>query len=101
MKERVSNSSTIVVAKDQVSCDLAKEAIILNFKSGFYYGLNPVEARVWRLIQEPRTVRAVFETLLEEFDVEPGRCHRDLFALLEDMADKDLIVIEAERNGAD
>jgi Coenzyme PQQ synthesis protein D (PqqD) len=100
MKGELLKTSIVVAAKDQVSCDLAGEAVILNLKSGIYYGLNPVGARVWSLIQQPQTVRTVLETLLEEFDVELNRCQRDLFALLEDMASKDLIVIDAGTNGA-
>jgi hypothetical protein len=99
MKEQISRSSTIVAAKDQVSCDLAGEAVILNLKSGIYYGLDLVGARVWSLIQEPGTVSAVLATLLEEYDVEPGRCESDLFLLLEDLAGKDLLEIKTETNG--
>ena len=40
----ISNTSTITVAQDVVSCDLADEAAILNMKNGVYYGLDPVGA---------------------------------------------------------
>ena len=82
MKTNICKDSTVVRAKDQVSCDLVGEAVILNLKSGVYYGLNPVGARIWELIQEPRTVSAVLDVLLEQYNVEAGRCERDLFCLL-------------------
>ena len=100
MKTQIAKTSTVVAAKDQVSCDLAGEAVILDMKSGIYYGLNPVGARVWSLIQEPRTVSAVLDMLLEQYDVETNRCEGDLFALLQDLATKNLIVIDARTNGA-
>ena len=100
MKQQISKSSTIVAAKDQVSCDLAGEAVILNLKSGVYYGLNPVGARVWSLIQEPRTVGAVLEALLEEYEVDPGRCEGDLLLLLDELIGRDLLEIKTETNGA-
>jgi len=53
----LSEESRLVVSKDQVSCDLAGEAAILNLKNGVYYGLDPVGARIWNLIQEPRKLR--------------------------------------------
>jgi hypothetical protein len=99
MKGQISRSSTVVAARDQVSCDLAGEAVILNLKSGIYYGLNPVGARVWSLIQEPKTIAAVLDTLLEEYDVEPDRCENDLFLLLNDLAGRDLLEIKTETNG--
>lgn len=95
MKTNICKDSTVVRAKDQVSCDLVGEAVILNLKSGVYYGLNPVGARIWELIQEPRTVSAVLDVILEQYNVEAERCERDLFALLDDLAARDLIAIEA------
>ena len=56
MSATISDRSVVVAAKDQVSCDLAGEAAILNIKSGVYYGLDPVGARIWSLVQEPRKV---------------------------------------------
>jgi len=100
MKTQIAKTSTVVAAKDQVSCDLAGEAVILDMKSGIYYGLNPVGARIWSLIQEPRTVSAVLDMLLEQYDVETDHCEGDLFALLQDLATKNLIVIDARTNGA-
>ena len=100
MRPEISKISTVVRAKDQVSCDLAGEAVILNTKSGIYYGLNPVGARIWELIQEPTTIGAVLDSLLKEFDVTPERSQKELFALIEDMAARELISIEAGIDGA-
>jgi hypothetical protein len=44
MRAEIVKTSTVVAAKDQVSCDLVGEAVILDMKSGIYYGLNPVGA---------------------------------------------------------
>jgi len=96
MEARVSGQSTVVAAKDQVSCDLAGEAAILNLESGAYYGLDAVGARVWHLLQEPRTVQDIRETLLMEYEVEADRCERDLLALLQDLAAAGLIEVRDE-----
>lgn len=91
MTSTISQRSTIVAAKDQVSSDLGGEKAILDLKAGMYYGLDGVGARVWDLIQEPRAVGDVRDTLLEEYDVAPERCERDLLALLQRLADAGLI----------
>lgn len=100
MKNQILKTSTVVIAKDQVWCELAGEAVILDYQSGVYYGLSPVGARVWRLIQSPKLVGAVLDMLLEEYEVEPDRCESDLFALLRDLAVRDLIEIQASANEA-
>jgi hypothetical protein len=91
----VSGSSTVVAAKDQVSSDLGGEVAILDLKAGVYYGLDAVGARIWSLIQEPRTVNEIRDILLEEYEVEPERCERDLLVLLQRLADERLIEVEA------
>jgi hypothetical protein len=88
--------SVVVIAQDQLSSDLGGEAAILNLKSGTYYGLNPVGARIWTLIREPRMVQSVLNQLLVEFDVEPDRCERDLIALLGQLAEEGLVEIRNE-----
>ena len=83
----------IVVMKDRVSCDLAGEVAILNLGNGVYYGLNPVGARVWNLIQEPRTFADLRNALLEEYDVEATRLESDLRGLLAQLDAQGLIDI--------
>ena len=92
----VSDTSRIVVAKDQISSNLGSEAAILNLKNGVYCGLDPVGTRIWKLIQTPTTVLRVRDSLLDEYQVEPGRCEADLLALLQKLADQQLVQIPAD-----
>jgi hypothetical protein len=92
-KKKIELETTVVAASDQASADLGDEAAILNLKSGVYYGLDPVGARIWKLVQTPLTVREVRDTLLDEYDVDADRCERDLIALLDDLAQHHLIDI--------
>lgn len=96
MEASISERSTVVAGKGQVSCDLAGEAAILNLESGVYYGLDAVGARVWHLLQEPRTVQDIRETLLMEYEVERDRCERDLLALLQELVAAGLIEVRDE-----
>ena len=94
MEEKITDNSTVVATKDQVSADLSGEAAILNFKSGMYYGLNTVGARIWNLLQEPKTVNEIKDTLLQEFEVEPDQCETDLITLLKELLSHGLIEVK-------
>jgi len=83
----------VIAAPEQVSCPLGEEAAILNLKNTVYYGLNPVGARVWSLLQKPRSVGELRDALLDEYDVEEVRCERDLLELLERMRVEGLILV--------
>jgi len=97
MARVLSERSTIVAAKEQAFCSLAEEAVILDLKAGVYYSLNDVGARIWYLIQEPKSVSDIRNTILQEFDVEPERCEQDLLRLLQDLAGKELIRVQDEK----
>ena len=89
----ISLDTSVVASKEQASADLGGEAAVLNLKNGIYYGLNPVGARIWDLVQTPHTVREVRDTLIDEYDVDSDRCERDLVALLQQLVEHDLVDI--------
>ncbi len=90
----LSLASTVQAVKEQVSRDLAGEAVILNTTSGVYYGLDAVGARIWDLVQQPATVQKLLDTILAEYDVEPKRAEHDLFELLRRLASEGLIEVQ-------
>jgi len=92
----VTEYTSVVARQDQVSSDLAGETVILDLKSGVYYGLNQVGASIWNLIQEPKTVNEVRDVLLAKYKVEPEQCDRDLLALLEQLEAEGLIEVRNE-----
>jgi len=96
MERMLSGRSTVVAVKEQAACNLAEEVVILNVKAGVYFGLNPVAARIWNLIQEPKTVDEIRDAILDEYDVDPDRCEVELLGLLRDLADKALIEVKDE-----
>ena len=95
-KQSVSLSSVAVASSELVSANLDGEVVILGFKSGAYYSLDQVGGFVWDLLQEPQKVSDIRDTIFEEYDVELAQCERDLLALLETLANKQLIDIKNE-----
>jgi Coenzyme PQQ synthesis protein D (PqqD) len=91
MDAPLSIRSIVTASPDQISCPLGEESAILNIRSTVYYGLNPVGARVWNLLQHPKTVQELRDTLIDEYDVERENCERDLLALLEKLRAEGLI----------
>ncbi len=93
-KPAIASTSIVRAAADQVSCELDGEAAILDLKQGVYYGLNPVGATVWSLIAEPRSVAEIKRALLDQYEVIPEQCERDLLELLAELAEHGLIQID-------
>ena len=92
----LASASIISASKHQLSVASPDETVILDPGSSVYYSLDGVGRRVWALIQEPRLVADVCETLLEEFEVSPDVMMRDLKVLLGELHAAGLIDIADE-----
>jgi len=95
MADGISLKTIVVASKDNVSCSLGEEAAILHMGSGVYYGLDPVGARIWKLLDQPRSVSDLRAVILDEYDVEPAKCESDLLGLLEKLRTEGLIEVRS------
>jgi hypothetical protein len=90
----LSVDAVVCASPQQVSCDIANEAVLLSMCDGEYYGLNEVAASIWQLIQQPRTVREVRDALLAEYeDIQPAECERAVLGFLTEMIALNLVTV--------
>lgn len=90
----LSMTSAVVASKQQISCAVAEEAVLLSMQTGEYYGLNPVAASIWKLIQEPRTLHDVLDALLDEYaGVTADECKPQLFSFLSELIALELVEV--------
>ena len=89
----ISADSVVVATKQQVSCVLDSETVILHFDKGLYFGLNDVGTIVWNQIQSPRTVREIRDAIMLEYEVSTDRCEHDLVQLIQELCEQGLIEV--------
>jgi hypothetical protein len=94
MKGTITTRSVVTKAPEQVACDMGGEAVMLNMQSGVYYGTDDIGALVWNLLDEPRSVEAIRDTILEQYSVDADRCEQDLLAFLKEMEAAGLVEIQ-------
>ena len=90
-ERKIDGSSVVVASSNQLSSSIEDESVILGLEQGVYYGLNPIGARIWSLVQEPRPVSEIWELILAEYDVDRGRCERDIVAILTELDEQGLL----------
>lgn len=61
------------------------EVVILDLKSGNYYGLDAVGARVWTLIEAPTSLADIRRVIMDEYEVDAQTCERDILAFINQM----------------
>lgn len=84
-------SSVVKKSAAQVSCVLNEEVAVLNVERALYFGLQGVGAYVWDRLEEPRSIAAICDDVLANFDVPPDVCQRDVMGFLDSLSEAGLI----------
>jgi hypothetical protein len=95
----LSLDSVVSASKDQIFSELVDEAVILDLRTGVYYGIDSVGARIWQLLQQPKAVGEISTLLQAEYQVAAARCEDDLLIFLSNLQAKGLIEIQNESGG--
>jgi len=77
----LSLNNSITIPDDVLFRELDGEGVLLNLKTGTYFGLNPVATRMWQLIAEQRSLASVLDALLLEYTVDRAVLESDLLDL--------------------
>jgi hypothetical protein len=85
------SSRRLRIPDEVIHRDLDGEAVILNLKTGTYFGLDAIGTRMWTLIGELRDTDKVLEALLAEYEVEEGRLRGDLDELIGQLVRHELL----------
>lgn len=72
--------------------DLGEKTVMMDLEKGNYYGLNPVGARIWALLEQPTSIQNVCARLQAEYDVEPDECERTVTAFVQDLLERGVLV---------
>jgi hypothetical protein len=79
------------VRDDILTAQLESEAVLLDLKAKRYYRLNATAARVWKGIEDGRSLSEIVDALVAEFDVERGTAQVETERALEDFRARGLI----------
>lgn len=70
---------------------LKDEAVLLDLKEGFYFGLNDVGSRIWTLVGEEKSLSEICDQLLREYEVPRDELEKHVQSLLRELLGKGLI----------
>jgi hypothetical protein len=87
----VSFSDRVRVAPDVLFRLVGDEGVLVNLRTELYFGLNPVGTRMWNVLSSANSIQAAYDTLLEEYEVEPAQLRADLEELIEQLLRQKLI----------
>lgn len=90
---QITLSSKVRPIRELVSSKVGDELVILNLKSGIYFGLNPTGRLVWENLTSEYPLTAVRDLMVKEYDVHLETCERDVVAVVQHMAEQGLVEV--------
>lgn len=79
---------------DWLAAKVGDELVMMSAAKGNYIGLSAVGARIWELIETPRTVESLCATLIAEYDVAPSTCRAEVDSFLATLLQHHAIRVE-------
>jgi hypothetical protein len=70
-----------------------EDAVLLNMQTNQYYLLDEVGARLWGLLRDGKLLRESYQTLSEEYEVDPAQLEQDVLELLQNLKEQGLVEI--------
>ena len=89
----ISFADRVKVPDDVLISKLQDESVLLNLDSERYYGLDPVGTRILSVLTTSDSIEAAYNTLVQEYDVDPDVLRQDLLTLVEDLVAQGLIQV--------
>lgn len=97
--EPIPLDAELSVVGEPVFTDIPGETVILDERSGRYFGLDEVGSFVWRHLQQGTTLHRLVAAVTAAYDVAADPCEADLRALIADLRAADLVAVGAAARG--
>lgn len=94
---RLSPDDRVCPTDQVVVRELSGESVILDLKSGVYFGLNEVGTRAWGLLATGRSLRDVNAVLTSEYDAASADIERELLRFAGELCDHGLCRVNGAR----
>jgi len=80
-----------------VERQLDDEVLLINIETDSIFNLNPIGTAVWQLLQVPKGIEEITETLQLAFPrTSFGQIEEDLNKLLHQLVEQELIIVDSE-----
>jgi hypothetical protein len=80
----------LTIPEEVLSRELDGEMVLLDLRSGRYFGLNATAARVWEMLKAQMPEDTMVQALVDEFDVTDDRARADIEAFVTVLVDRGL-----------
>ncbi|MCX2975369.1 PqqD family protein [Halieaceae bacterium IMCC8485] len=88
-------NQVVTLSPDVISQEVSGETVLLDLNSEHYFGLDEVGTRIWQLIDSSGNLQEIYDTMLNEYEVEADQLLEDMAQLLGDIEKAGLVALKA------
>ena len=70
---------------------VGEETVLLDLKSGTYFGLDGVGQLIWESIADGKSIGETAATIVEEYEIDEAQASADVQAFTEDLVERGLL----------
>ena len=89
----LSDSALVVAARDVLASEFGAEHVLLNLKSGTYYGVEDIGGEIWKMLQKPVPFGSLCSAMADAFEVDEETCRHDLHRFVSDLIENGLVEV--------
>jgi hypothetical protein len=82
---------------DWLAAKVGDEMVMMSATKGNYIGLSPVGARIWELLETPRSMESLCGALIGEYDVDPATCRAEVDSFIATLSQQQAVRIDDAR----
>jgi hypothetical protein len=87
----IAHDTTVERAHEVVAATVGDKLLMMSVELGGYFALSAVTARIWELLATPMSVDEVVAHLVDEYEVEPQVCLREVTQVVEGLVSDGLL----------
>ncbi len=91
MDKRYLHGVEIVISPDVLCQELDGEMVILDMKSGQYFGIDTIGCEIWKMLEKNVCPDEIVDHLLNEYDVLPDTCCQHVYSFIDHLQQSNLI----------
>lgn len=96
MVTKMINEKTIPLKNPSILCtELDEEAVLLDLKTKYYFGLNEVALHIWKLTDGKKSVSEMVDEICEKFEIDSSAALKSVIGFLSKLSENNLVYIDA------
>ena len=77
-----------------MTANMNGDAVMMDISTGKYFNLGQSGGYIWELLEQPLSVENLIKALIAEYDVSYDKCKEDILPFLQQMVEKELLIIQ-------